>query len=90
MKKIFLILITSVFFAEISYSADECRKYNNLLQQKEYKECLGQDPNNVSKEDFKLIKKIIPDSVKDASKKVLSKMNTDSKLTDYIKKKMGK
>tara|TARA_X000001036_G_scaffold127730_1_gene120905 strand:- start:2708 stop:2980 length:273 start_codon:yes stop_codon:yes gene_type:complete len=90
MKKIFLILITSVFFAEISYAKNDCKKLNTVLQQKEYKECLGQNPNNVSKKNGKLIKKIIPGSVKDASKKVLSKMNTDSKLTDYIKKKMGK
>jgi len=90
MKKIFLILITSIFIANISYAADECRKYNNLLQQKEYKECLAQNPNSISKKKNKLMEKINLDGVKDASKKVLGKLNTDSKLTDYIKKKIGK
>ena len=90
MKKIFLVLIAFTFTFNTSYASDECRKYNNILQQKEYKECLGQNPNNVSKKNNKLIKKIIPDSIKDVSKKVLGKLNTDSKLTDYIKKKIGK
>ena len=30
------------------------------------------------------------DKIKDASKKALGKLNTDSKLTDFIKKKMSK
>ena len=30
------------------------------------------------------------DNIKGKAKKVLGKLNTDSKLTDYIKKKMGK
>jgi len=89
MKKIFLILIIFVLTANISYAADNCRKYNNLLEQKKYKECLAQNPSN--KKDDKLINKLIDlDDVKNTSKKVLGKLNTDSKLTDYIKKKMGK
>ena len=53
MKKIFLILIIFVLTANISYAADNCRKYNNLLEQKKYKECLAQNPSN--KKDDKLI-----------------------------------
>jgi len=86
MKKIFLILMASAFTFNISYADNKCRKYNNLLQQKEYKECLGQSPDNVSKEDKKFSLK----GIKDASKKALGKLNTDSKLTDYIKKKIEK
>ena len=88
MKKIFLFLITITFIANTSYASNKCDKFNNILQQKEYKQCLGENPD--IKKDSKLMEKINLDGIKESSKKVLGKLNTDSKLTDYIKKKIGK
>ena len=88
MKKILLIVLTLILTTNVSYAADNCNKFNNLLEREKYKECLAQNPNY--KESNSLIKKLVPANVKDTTKKMLGKMNTDSKLTDYIKKKMSK
>ena len=90
MKKIYLILFASFILTSSSFAGNECRKYNNVMQQKEYKECLAQNPTLKSKKGNKLMDKINLEGVKDTSKKVFGKLNTDSKLTDFIKKKMGK
>ena len=90
MKKIFLILIISFFISNISYAKNDCKKYNSILQQKEYKKCLAENPSNIVKKNSKLMEKINLDGIKNTSKKMFGKLNTDSKLTDYIKKKMGK
>ena len=93
MKKISLIILIFVFITNSSYASKECNKYNNVLQQKEYKDCLAKNPADTSsiiKKDSKLMEKINLDGIKDGSKKVLGKLNTDSKLTDYIKKKIGR
>ena len=90
MKKIFLILFASFILTSSSFADNECRKYNNVMQQKEYKECLAQNPTKESKKGNKLMDKINLEGVKNTSKKVFGKLNTDSKLTDFIKKKMGK
>ena len=89
MKKIYLILFASFILTSSSFADNECRKYNNVMQQKEYKECLAQNPNLKSKKVNKLMDKINLDGVKSTSKKIFGKLNTDSKLTDFIKKKMG-
>ena len=54
------------------------------MQQKEYKECLAQNPNLKSKKVNKLMDKINLDGVKSTSKKIFGKLNTDSKLTYSI------
>ena len=90
MKIIFLILFASCILTSSSFAGNECRKYNNVMQQKEYKECLAQNPTLKSKKGNKLMDKINLEGVKNTSKKVFGKLNTDSKLTDFIKKKMGK
>ena len=79
MKKILLIFITTLFFTNLSY-ADSCKKYNNILQSKKYKECINQGGGSEQN----------GAGIKDSAKKFLGKLNTDSKLTDYIKKKIGK
>ena len=79
MKKILLIFITTLFFTNLSY-ADSCQKYNTILQSKKYKECINQGDGSEQN----------GAGIKDSAKKILGKLNTDSKLTDYIKKKMGK
>ena len=89
MKKIYLILFASFILTSSSFAGNECRKYNNVMQQKEYKECLAQNPTLESKKVNKLMDKINLDGVKNTSKKIFGKLNTDSKLTDFIKKKMG-
>jgi len=89
MKIIFSILFASCILTSSSFAGNECRKYNNVMQQKEYKECLAQNPTLKSKKGNKLMDKINLEGVKNTSKKVFGKLNTDSKLTDFIKKKMG-
>ena len=83
MKKFVTLIIVSLTFNSLAGAAENCQKYNTVLQSKKFKECLAEG-GNVTKQNKDL------DNVKGAAKKVLGKLNTDSKLTDYIKKKMGK
>ena len=83
MKKFITLIIVSLSLSNLTGAAENCQKYNTVLQSKKFKECLGEEGNVVNQN-----KNL--DNIKGTAKKVLSKINTDSKLTNYIKKKMGK
>jgi len=83
MKKFITLIIVSLSFSNLTGAVENCQKYNTVLQNKKFKECLAEG-GNVAKQNKNL------DNIKGTAKKVLGKLNTDSKLTDYIKKKMGK
>ena len=83
MKKFIALIIVTLSFSNLTGAAENCQKYNTVLQSKKFKECLAEG-GNVTKQNKNL------DNIKGKAKKVLGKLNTDSKLTDYIKKKMGK
>ena len=83
MKKFITLVILSLSFSNLTGAAENCQKYNTVLQSKKFKECLAAG-DNATKQNKNL------DKIKGTAKKVLGKLNTDSKLTDYIKKKMGK
>ena len=83
MKKFITLIIVSLSFSNLTNAVENCQKYNTVLQNKKYKECLAEG-GNITKQNKSL------DNIKGKAKKVIGKLNTDSKLTDYIKKKMGK
>ena len=83
MKKLITLIIVSLSFSNLTNAAENCQKYNTILQSKKFKECLAEG-GSATKQNKNL------DHIKGTAKKVLGKLNTDSKLTDYIKKKMGK
>ena len=83
MKKFLILIIATLFINNLTSAAENCQKYNTVLQSKKYKECLAKGGNTTNQN-----KNL--DNIKGKAKKVLGKLNTESKLTDYIKKKMGK
>ena len=83
MKKFITLIIVSLSFSNLTNAVENCQKYNTVLQNKKYKECLAEG-GNITKQNKSL------DNIKGKAKKVIGKLNTDSKLTDFIKKKMGK
>ena len=95
MKQILIILITFFFTTNILLADDKCKNIG-ILQVKKMKECneqrkLNKKDSSATKENKALNSlKTGSDKIKDASKKALGKLNTDSKLTDFIKKKMSK
>jgi len=90
--KFLTILITiTLLFSNIS-SAEDCSQYSQWgTQATEYNKCIkelkkqGKSPIKSKIKNSDNVKKI-----KDASKKAFGKLNTDSKLTDLLKKQMKK
>tara|TARA_B100001996_G_C18667197_1_gene595309 strand:+ start:588 stop:869 length:282 start_codon:yes stop_codon:yes gene_type:complete len=90
--KFLTILITiTLLFSNIS-SAEDCSQYSQWgTQAAKYNKCIkelkkqGKSPIKSKIKDSDNVKKI-----KDVSKKAFGKLNTDSKLTDWLKKQMKK
>ncbi len=85
MKKLIIYIVIYFFSTNFLFAEDKCKKVG-ILQIEKSKECLKQ---NKSDKDPKKKGKSL-DALKSGTKKVLNKLNTDSKLTDYIKKKLPK
>tara|TARA_B100001093_G_scaffold476105_1_gene502200 strand:+ start:333 stop:584 length:252 start_codon:yes stop_codon:yes gene_type:complete len=83
MKQIYVCLVIALFFAAGLANAENCSKYNNITQQQKYKDCVGSNPSENKKKS--LLSPLT--NIKEGSKKVLKKLNTDSKLTDWIRGK---
>jgi len=83
MKKIILTMFAIIFIFNVSYADEDCKRYNGLLQIKKYNQCME---NKIIE-----VKQVKPPSkIMNATKEMLGKLNTDSKLTDWIKEKRKK
>ena len=82
--KLLLPIVLIIYFSINFALADDACKNVGVLQIKKSKECLeSKKTNSESSQNSSNI-------LTSGSKKVLDKLNTDSKLTDFIKKKMSK
>jgi len=90
MKLIIILMLTIFFSTNFALAEDPCKNVG-ILQVKKSKECLNKKKTNSdNSQNSSNILTSGSKKVLDSSKKVLDKLNTDSKLTDYIKKKMSK
>ncbi len=97
MNKIFIrFLLIFLFFGNASLLAEnDCSQYSKIFPLK-YNECMAELKKSGKlppKESKIKIPESMSDSLstaKDKTKKVLGKLNTDSKLTDWVKKQLNK
>jgi len=87
MKKIILIVLSIIFTSNISYAEIDCKVYNGLLEIKKYNKCIAdRGPVSNTKLNDKEMSKTKSAASYLADKLHFGKLNTDSKLTDWIKK----
>jgi len=82
MKKIFIIITTTILLSNISYAEKVECDLLSPIQKKIYKAYCS----SIAKENNKNANKTM-DKTKSVMKKGLSKFNTDSTLVDWLKKK---
>ena len=97
MNKIFIkLVLIFIFLGNVSlFAENDCSQYSKIFPLK-YNECMaelkksGKVPSKESK--IKLPGSVSDSlsSAKDKTKKALGKLNTDSKLTDWVKKQLNK
>jgi hypothetical protein len=75
MKKLVAIILSVFFLNNLSYSEEKCSDLDGSKK--------------LSKNSIEYAK-CIGNKAKDGSKKIINKLNTDSKLTDWVKEKLKK
>ena len=85
--RIILLLAIFIFNTSFLYAEDKCKNVG-ILQIKKSKECLNMKKTNDTKKENPSKASETIQKIKTGSKKALDKLNTDSKLTDFLKNKL--
>tara|TARA_B100000575_G_C22537742_1_gene345535 strand:- start:107 stop:370 length:264 start_codon:yes stop_codon:yes gene_type:complete len=85
--RIILLLTIFIFNTNFLYAEDKCKNVG-ILQIKKSKECLNMKKTNDTKQENPSKASETLQKIKSGSKNALGKLNTDSKLTDFLKKKL--
>ena len=75
MKKLIFIILSIFFINNLSYSEEKCSDLDGS--------------KNLSKDSIEYAK-CVGNKAKEGSKKIINKLNTESKLTDWVKEKLKK